>query len=139
MRTWLMILGLAMLPGSAEAAEPMRPPDGPLAMLRDLRLTIQARRALQSDRVLSNLNLGVEVRGGVAVAWGPVPDDAAAQRAVSRLESLPGIVDVRTEFHSARLDRAKEPAFRVAKVELPSPETAKPAPPAKPAPVPVVP
>lgn len=132
MRNWAMLIGLAMVPASAEAAEPLRPP---LSFLRDLRLSIQARRALRNDSVLAKHNLGVEVRDGLAVAWGPVPDAATARRVVAVLDQIAGIDEVKTEFHVSRLEPEREAPYRAAKVELPAPPVEKPKPVPKAAPV----
>jgi hypothetical protein len=71
-------------------------------LIRDLRLTVLARRALQNDRELSRLNLGVRVTDGVATVWGPVPSDAVARQAVAKVRSVNGIYDVRSELQYRR-------------------------------------
>jgi hypothetical protein len=92
---------LAAAPLSA-AEESSRPPASALGLIRDMRLTVLARRAFQNDRVLGPLNLGVKVRDGVATVWGPVPSPAAARQAVARLEAINGIYEVKSEMHVRR-------------------------------------
>jgi hypothetical protein len=65
------------------------------ALLRDLMQTVQARRELAEDPALASLNLGVEVKGGIAILWGPVPNVEAAFRAEARLKGLFELIDVR--------------------------------------------
>lgn len=70
---------------------------GPLqdALLRDLIQTVQARKELAEDPALASLNLGVEVKGGIATLWGPVPNVELAFRAEARLKVLFELIDVR--------------------------------------------
>jgi len=109
------------------AEEAGRPPAGVLDMIRDMRMTLQARRTIRLDKDLNKLNLGVEVKRGVAHVWGPVPDGHVARRAVSRLEAIDGVVDVRTDFHVRR--QAPPDVFAARKVDLPPPAPEKPPPP----------
>ena len=139
MKDWRLAFGLAalLLPANTEAAEPSRPPSEALGHISDLRLTILARRSLEGDAALAKLNLGVEVRDGVAVAWGPIPDREAGRRAVARLERISGIRNVRPDFHFARVDPDPEQAFAARKVDAALPRPAAPKP-RKPVPVAVV-
>jgi hypothetical protein len=93
---------------------------GVLQAIRDMRLTIQARSTLRQDSELNQL--GVEVKNGIAYVWGPVKDRVMERRAVSRLELIVGIEDVKTECRYAR-PAPKPPPDAVAsrKVELPPP------------------
>jgi hypothetical protein len=100
----VLALGAPATPVLAVDAPP-RPPPGALGLIRDLRLTVLARRALQTDRDLTTLNLGVRVREGVAEIWGPIPDVKAARQAVVCLETIPGIVRVQTDFFEKTPDR----------------------------------
>jgi hypothetical protein len=107
MRLERSVLGFAALligcVGQAPAIEaPPRPAPAPLGIIGDLRITVLARRALQNDRALGPLNLGVQVRNGVAVVWGPVPSDEAARQVVAKLEALPGIDAVKVELTRRR-------------------------------------
>jgi hypothetical protein len=135
-----LTLGLAALllgVGWANAGEWGKPPVGVLQTIRDMRLTILARATLRQDSELNRL--GVEVKDGVAHVWGPVSDRAMERRAVSRLELIVGIEDVKTDCRYAR-PAPKPPADALAsrKVDLPpvkfGPETV----PSKPTPTPVV-
>jgi hypothetical protein len=98
---------LAALPARAIDA-PGRPPVSALGKIRDLALTVRARRALQEDRVLSTLNLGVWVENGVASVWGPVPSEQVGRQAVAKLEAVKGVVEVRTDFHVRGPDAGKD-------------------------------
>jgi hypothetical protein len=88
---------LCAAPLGAVEAPPPRPPASALGLIRDMRLTVLARRAFQADRELARLNLGVKVRDGVATVWGSVPSTEAARLVVARLESIDGIDQVRSE------------------------------------------
>jgi hypothetical protein len=90
-----LVLAVPLAVGGAEF-----PPLPPAARspLRDLELTVHARRALRDDNSLGPLNLGVQVRDGVATLWGPVPTVADVRRAVKVLEAVPGLAAVRSEL-----------------------------------------
>jgi hypothetical protein len=64
----------------------------------DMDRTILARQALQEDPALAPLHLGVRVRNGVAILFGPVPSPELARRAVERLHDLPALTGVRNEL-----------------------------------------
>jgi hypothetical protein len=64
----------------------------------DVQLTYEVRKALLRDSVLGPLNLGVKVKGRVALLWGPVPSAEVAGRAVSLLEKMPGLTAVKNEL-----------------------------------------
>ena len=65
---------------------------------QDVLQTYEARQALLRDSVLGPLNLGVKVTNRVAVLWGPVASVEIADRAVTLLQQLPGLVAVRNEL-----------------------------------------
>jgi hypothetical protein len=67
-------------------------------LLRDFRLTLLAREALQSDPVLAPWNLAVHVQNGVAVLVCEAPSKELAQRAVARLRQLPELTGVRNQL-----------------------------------------
>lgn len=95
------ILGLCLFgAASAEGSEPPppRPPASALGLIRDMRLTVLARRALARDRELSALKLGVEVRDGVATVWGEVPTADVKRQALAHLWAIDGIHGVRSEL-----------------------------------------
>jgi hypothetical protein len=101
-RFWVAVLSAGLLltlaaPAPADESPP-KPPAGALGMIRDLRLTVLARRELQSDRVLAPLNLGIRVRDGVAEVWGNIPSDEVARQAVAKVGTVKGIRDVRPSF-----------------------------------------
>jgi osmotically-inducible protein OsmY len=64
----------------------------------DCRLTVFARQALQQDRALASVNVGVTVQANVATLWGPIPSAALARRAEEVLRQVPGIAEVRNEL-----------------------------------------
>ncbi len=76
---------------------------------RDLQLTIHARKALQQDAALAQLNLGLRVRGGEARVWGPVPSEELIARALERVRAVQGILKVRNELHVAPAEKEPEP------------------------------
>jgi hyperosmotically inducible protein len=90
---------LTALAGPVEADEsPPRPPASALGLIRDLRLTTLAKRALHADRVLAPLNLSVKVQNGVAELSGTVPSDEVGRQAVAKVETVKGISEVRANF-----------------------------------------
>lgn len=64
---------------------------------RDMQVAVRTRRALSEDPRLAPLNLGVRVRAGVVMLWGPVPSADLKKRAVQKLEGVRGVLQVRTE------------------------------------------
>src|SRR2546428_477337 len=87
----LLVLAFAAATLPATAA----PPDRSLV---DLLQTLQANKRLQEDDVLAPFNIGVKVRGRVAILWGPVPTVELALRAEARLRMMIELVDVRNEL-----------------------------------------
>jgi hypothetical protein len=77
---------IPVAPSNAEAAD------------RDLRLTIQARRALWQDPDLARFNIGVRVRNRIAVLWGPVPSVELAFKAEVCVQGLIELSAVRNEL-----------------------------------------
>jgi hypothetical protein len=99
------LLSLAPAAGAGETwAEPLVLPAAARSQLRDLELTIHARRALHTDARLGPLHIGVSVRDGVATLWGPVPTVEDARRAAKVLEAVAGIAAVRSEL---RLEKGR--------------------------------
>jgi hypothetical protein len=109
---------------AAAAAAPELPVDG----YRDLQLTVHARRALRQEPVLGSLNLGVRVRGGVATLWGPVPSADLVGQAVKRLESVQGVLEVRSELYVATPETDLRPLLVVPPEEPQRTESASPDP-----------
>jgi hypothetical protein len=66
--------------------------------MRDLQLTVQARRILAQDAELGPLNLGVNVQDGAATLWGMVPSAKLASRAIDRLKTMSSLEQVRSEL-----------------------------------------
>jgi hypothetical protein len=67
-------------------------------MVRDLQLTVQARRLLAQDPQLRPLNLGVKVQDGTATLWGGVPSAKLAGLAIDRLKTISSLERVRSEL-----------------------------------------
>jgi hypothetical protein len=87
---------VALCPGGlARAADSA----GVRGLFRDMRLGVQARRALAADEGLKKLNLTVRVENGEATVWGPVPSSELERRAVALLGEVNGIRRVRSELY----------------------------------------
>jgi hypothetical protein len=110
MRCWLIggvMLGTVLWP-SLDADEPPQPPDWVIAH--------NARRSLWSDPGLAELNLGVLVRDGEALIWGPVLNEQQAAEAVARLKLVSGVKLVINEMFVL-------PADDVLRRRLPAPSS----------------
>jgi hypothetical protein len=96
---------LALALGSSSRADPPlhQPPQEALDRLRDLALTLRARRTLQEDNTLASYNLGVWVENGVAKLWGGVPNSEVGRQAVARLKGVAGIREVHSQLHTMPL------------------------------------
>ncbi len=113
-RTVARLARAGLFAGTLFLAEPPAPAGPPPAdaardAFRDLQLTVHARRALQGDPALAALNVGVRVRGGVATLWGPVPSADLVPKAVKRVESVQGVLGVRSELYVATPEKKFEP------------------------------
>jgi hypothetical protein len=91
--TAALLLALA-LPLSSLAADPAAVPPS----VRDLTLTVHARRLLLEDPVLSPLNLNVSIKGNVARLWGLVPTEDLRTMAGKKIQKMPGVFFVRNEI-----------------------------------------
>lgn len=87
------VFGVGILGGGFVAgtvlADPMDESKSP-----DWQLSLQGRNALWDDSTFEKLNLGVQVRNGIAYLSGPIPSKALTQQALERLRKVPGIRDV---------------------------------------------
>jgi hypothetical protein len=83
-------------------------PPTPAPSVRDMRLAVHVRGALLEDSELAPFNVGVKVRDGVAVLWGPLPSVELQQRALKRAEEVQGVLGVRSEMHVAAVKPAEE-------------------------------
>jgi BON domain len=92
-RAWTMLIGSGLAAVSL-SGEPV-PVELPTP---DWIVTLHARKALWNYPELADLNLGVRVRQGEALVWGPVLDDAQAAEAVARLRLVPGVESVVNEM-----------------------------------------
>jgi hypothetical protein len=66
--------------------------------LANCRLVVLARTALAEDEMLQQLNLGVTVKGRIALLWGAVPSAQHDKRACEVVGKVPGIIEVRDEL-----------------------------------------
>src|SRR5262249_324395 len=87
-----VLLGFAASPAFLSGAEPA--PAKSDNSFDDLKLEGLARKALNQDKRLAGLNVGVTVRDRVATLWGPLPSADAVQGALDRLKQVRGIVKV---------------------------------------------
>lgn len=110
MRRWLYggVLAGTVAWAGLDAQEPPQPPDWVI--------THNARRSLWSDPILAELNLGVRVRNGETLVWGPVLNDQQAIETVARLKLIPGVKLVINELYIL-------PADDVLRRRLPNPKS----------------
>jgi osmotically-inducible protein OsmY len=127
--TGFLLRALPEVAAEAPAVSPSAPQSG---SLQDVQLTLQARKALQQDEKLANLNLGVTVRDRVATLWGAARSADLARRAVERLRQVPGLTEVRSEMKAEAAEDALLESF--AQLARPRPAAEPPAPPASPGP-----
>jgi osmotically-inducible protein OsmY len=90
----LLLLGADALPRAAAK------PAG-LSVPRDVQLTVQVKKALGEDAELTQANLRVLVRDGVAVLNGPVPSPELLERAVKTVREVKGVLKVQNELYVA--------------------------------------
>jgi hypothetical protein len=96
-RRALCCLALAVLAVPAVLGGDAPPERSATARELDVKLALRARKALQDDKELGELNLGVRAQAGVLVLWGAVPSTALAERAVNVLRRVRGVCEVRSE------------------------------------------
>lgn len=90
----VLVVVLVLLPDSGlEARDPSFE-----QTLRDMRLTIRARKMLLEDPHLGSLNLGVRVEQRIAVLWGPVPSVEIGWQAEERLRTMIELAEIRNEM-----------------------------------------
>ena len=126
LRSFLAVTALAALPTTGGAG----PRDDRIA---DLFQTVQACKQLQADEVLAPLNIGVKVRGRIAILWGPVPTAELALRAEQRLRQIIELIDVRNELiimpddlRDVPVPAGPTPLFLPEKAPPPLPERPRP-------------
>ena len=76
--------------------------------VRDLELTLLARKALFQDNALQSQNFGVTVQNREATLWGTVASTESAQLAEKRLLDVVGLSSVLNELHVQPGDKATE-------------------------------
>lgn len=86
---WKSLLLAGVCAGTLQSADPAP----------DWIATLHARRAVWNDPALAELNLGVRVRDGVALLFGPVLSSQQAAEAVARVRLAPGVNDVIDELY----------------------------------------
>ncbi|GEM_PF-5591015 len=91
LRRLLTLTALAVVAANGQTAAP------PVS-LADVSQTMQACKRLQEDEQLATLNIGVRVRGRVAVLWGPAPTAELALRVEQRLRQMIELIEVRNEL-----------------------------------------
>src|SRR5262245_29730772 len=111
LRWMLTIAVLASISAAGRAAPPQ-------VSMTDVLQTMQACQKLQEDELLAPLNVGVRVRGRVAVLWGPIPTAELALRAEQRLRQMIDLIGVRNELivmpedlRDVRVPQAPPPFF----------------------------
>jgi osmotically-inducible protein OsmY len=87
---------------AAEAEAEPKPAQATLDGARDLEIQVRARQQLLADEELAPFNLGVTVRNGVAVVWGPVPSPELKTKALKKIENVRGIYQVESEMYVSR-------------------------------------
>jgi hypothetical protein len=110
-RTLARLAAAGLCAAALAALAPADPPSAATSKdgYRDLQLTVHVRRALREEEGLASLNVGVRVRDGVAILWGPVPSAEAIAKALARVEKVQGIFGVRNELYVAAPDRNLDP------------------------------
>jgi hypothetical protein len=94
----LLLLVPAAFAGEADSGAARASAD----RIHDLETQIRARQVLAADEELAPFNLGVSVRNGVAVVWGPVSSPEMKTRAVKAIENVRGIYKVQSEMYVTR-------------------------------------
>lgn len=91
-RAWPWVIG------SGLAAVSLSGGPAPTETAPDWVVTLHARKALWNDQAFADLNLGVRVRNGEALVWGPVVNDRQMAEAVARLKLVPGVASIVNEM-----------------------------------------
>lgn len=115
-RAFVLSVVAVLTVGPLPAGEP---PASAIGMIRDLRLSLLARRELANDKLLAGYGLGVEVKAGVARVWGSLPDRDLTRRALSRLEHIDGIREVVSELKTAGPVVVSDAGFKALKGPTP--------------------
>jgi hypothetical protein len=92
-------------------AAPLLAPPSQATQWRDLEVASQVLAELREDKQLSDLNLGVRMRGGIASLHGPVPSTELKQRAVKIAKQVTGVLEVRDKDLYLAPSRKKGPTF----------------------------
>jgi osmotically-inducible protein OsmY len=99
----ILLLSKGQLPGADSRADldlPDRAQLRPLSTFySDLRVAVRARSALADDELLGPLNLGVRLKDGTAIVWGPIPSPDYADRVRVALLRVPGVFKVQSDLY----------------------------------------
>lgn len=99
---------ILLFTGAPVFAQPTLPRIG-TDPVRDLRLTMQARKRMFDDPELAALNVGVTVNDRAAVLWGPVPTVEAMFRAELTLRGMTELVEIRNQLFVSELEPIRAP------------------------------
>jgi osmotically-inducible protein OsmY len=92
------LVGLALLLAVTASARSAPPWESDRLEVRDVELTLLARRAVHQDSELARCNLGVSVRQGEATVWGSVPTRDLASHALAVVGRVRGVYKVRSDL-----------------------------------------
>lgn len=99
----LILLSAGRLPGADLRSDLTLPTANQLRPLStvysDLRVAVRARSALAADKELGALNLGVRMKDGTAIVWGPIPSREYADRVRAALLRVPGVFNVQSDLY----------------------------------------
>jgi hypothetical protein len=107
MALFRLTAGILTAASLAEPAPPdatPSPPERAPLVDADWAVTLAARRALWTDPALTGLNIGVCVRRGEALVWGPVFSEQQSAEAVARVRLVPGVRAVVNELYVLTAD-----------------------------------
>jgi osmotically-inducible protein OsmY len=101
-----VVVGVASAVLGGNEAPASAPPDALSPRERDVKLALRARKALQGNKNLADLNLGVRSQESVLILWGPVPSAALEKEAIALLRQVEGVHQVRSELYIAAENRS---------------------------------
>ncbi len=99
MKRFLAVLPALMLCVPPVLSADAKPTSTPIDSVRDLEIQVRARQSLLADEDLAPFNLGVTVRNGVAIVWGPVSSPEMQSRALKTIENVRGIYRVKSQLY----------------------------------------
>ena len=99
MKRYLTVLLALVWWAPAVLSADAKPTPTPLDSVRDLEIQVRARQSLYADEDLAPFNLGVTVRNGVAIVWGPVSSPEMQSKALKTIENVRGIYQVKSQMY----------------------------------------